>query len=71
MGFLRDLGGAALGAAVNGARNWAQEANEYYEKGMDMSDERLRKAFKTARENPSNKARLAGYSTAMQERGLA
>ena len=67
MGFLRDLGGAAL----NGVRNWAQEANEYYERAMDMSDDRLRQEFQRARENPRNKARLAGYSKAVQERGLA
>ena len=67
MGFLSDLGSAAL----NGVRNWSQEANEYYERGMDMSDDRLRKEFQRARENPSNKARLAGYAKAAQERGLA
>lgn len=66
MGFLRDLGGAVL----NGAKNWNDEAMRYYEQGMEMSDDRLRKEFQRAREKPSNKARLAGYNKAAQERGI-
>ena len=44
---------------------------EYYDKAMDMDDERLLREFERAKRDTSNKARLAGYNKVVQERGLS
>ena len=63
-GFKDFLKGAAS-AAYEYTSSKAETMNRYYEKGMDMSDERLISAYCSA----SGDA-LWGYSQAIKDRGL-
>ena len=65
MGFFSDLAGAAIG----GVQNWNAEAEQHYERAMELSDNQLRGALRTAM-NGSNKAKKFGYMKAAKERGL-
>lgn len=62
MGFFSDL--------YDKGSEWAEEIQEYYREGKNMSREELREELKRARRNPTS-ARYQGYMKAAKERGLA
>lgn len=65
MGFFSDLGGKA----VNGIKEWSEEANEYYHEAMSMDDDELRAEARRVLRS-SNMAKRTGYRKAAKERGL-
>ena len=67
MGFFSDLGSTVL----NSAREWSEEANEYYREGMSMRPEELREELLRVKRHPSNKAKLVGYSKAAKDRNIS
>ena len=66
MGFFSNLGGAVL----NGAKEWSEEANEYYEEAMSISDDdEFKEELRRVRRG-SNMAKRVGYNKAAKERGI-
>ena len=66
MGFFKDLGGAVL----NAAKEWSEEANEYYEEAMSIYDDDEFKAELQRARRGSNMAKRTGYDKAAKERGI-
>ena len=65
MGFLRDLGGKIW----DKMKETNEEAQEYYQKALYMSDDKLMEELDYAQRR-KNFAKTAGYRKAAKERGL-
>ena len=65
MGFLKNLGGKIW----NKMNETNEEAQEYYQKGLYMSEDRLMEELNYAQRHKSF-AKTAGYRKAARERGL-
>ena len=66
MGFFSNLGGAVL----NSAKEWSEEANEYYEEAMSISDDDEFKAELQRARRGSNLAKRVGYNKAAKQRNI-
>ena len=68
MGFLKALGYLG-GKIVDGVKEWNEEAQGYYQKGLELYERDLMSELERA-QRLKNFSKIAGYKKAAKERGL-